>query len=93
MSFRFFGLFFEALRITWLIWQSIFDHFWILLTWFLNNFSQEQWHDLLWYGQIITVKTVTLCKKLYFYHEKSKEHEKEADPNFVLLSKSMNMIQ
>ena len=33
--------------------------------------------------EIITVKTVTPCKKLYFFHEKSKKQGKEAGTNFV----------
>ena len=40
----------------------------------------------------MTVKTVTLCMKLFF-HEKSKKQEKETDTNFVLLCQSGNMIR
>ena len=40
------------------------------------------------------VKTVTLCKKLYFIHGKfKKEAEKEAGTNFVLLFQSRNMVE
>ena len=44
------------------------------------------------YREIITVKTVALCQLNFFVHEKSRKHEKEANPNFVLLSQSRNMI-
>ena len=44
------------------------------------------------YREIITVKTVNLCKKLYFFHEKSKKQEKEAGTNLVLLRQSRNVV-
>ena len=40
----------------------------------------------------MTVKTVALCKKLYFFPEKSKKQEKEASTNLILLSQSRNMV-
>ena len=39
-AFELLRLFFEALRSSWFIWQSIINHFEILLTRFLNNVSQ-----------------------------------------------------
>ena len=44
------------------------------------------------YKEIITIRTVALCKKLYFFHEKPKKQEKEAGTDFILLSQSRNMI-
>ena len=38
----------------------------------------------------MTVKSVTLCKKLYFFHEKAQKETKQTDTNFVLLCKSRN---
>ena len=42
--------------------------------------------------ETITVKTVTLCKKLDFFHGKSKKQKNEAGTNFVLLCQSRNMV-
>ena len=35
------------------------------------------------YIEIITVKSVALCKKLLFFHKKSKKHENETDTSYV----------
>ena len=42
-AFELLQLFFEAYRISWFIWQSIFDHFYVLLTWLLNNVLQKEY--------------------------------------------------
>ena len=47
---------------------------------------------LLKYREIITVKTVALYKRLYFFHEQPPKREK-ADTNFVLLCLSRNMVE
>ena len=47
---------------------------------------------LLKYREIITVKTVTLYKKLFFSLKVSKQ-EREAGTNFVLLCQSRNMVE
>ena len=41
---------------------------------------------------MITVKTVTLCKKLFSFSLKSKKQKKDAGTNLALLSQSRNMI-
>ena len=43
--------------------------------------------------EFITVKTVTLCKKLHFFHQKFKKQEKEAATNFVSLSQPRDTIR
>ena len=47
---------------------------------------------LLKYSEIITVKTVTLYRKLYFFHSMSQKQEIEACTNLVLLCQSRNMV-
>ena len=42
--------------------------------------------------ETITYKTVTLYKKLYFFHKNSKRQENEAGTNFALLNQSRNMV-
>ena len=47
---------------------------------------------LLSHKETITYKTVTLYKKLYFFHENSKWQENEGGTNFALLNQSRNMV-
>ena len=44
------------------------------------------------YREIITFKTVTLYKKLYFFIKNLKKQDKEAGSNFILLCQSRNMV-
>ena len=41
----------------------------------------------------MTVKTATLCKKLFFFFQSLKIKKKEAGTEFILISQWRNMIQ
>ena len=41
--------FFEAFKISWFIWESIFDHFQVLLTWLLTVFLNSNVNKTVWF--------------------------------------------
>ena len=70
--------FFEAFRISWFIWKSIFDHFQVLLTWLLTVFLNSNVNKTVWFflvsrnREILSVKSLKSKKKnlaltLFYY--------------------------
>ena len=79
-------LFFKAFTISWFIWQSVFDQFQILLTWFFKGFSWERCEQ----NNLTRAVTIHRCYNGYHTFKKIRE---EAGTNFLLLSCSTNVIR
>ena len=58
------------------------------MRWLVSSCVDLCWHFCIRLNQIITVKSITLCKSNFtFVYKKSKKQEKEPDTNFVILDR------
>ena len=71
-AFELLRLFFEVFRISWFIWESIFDHFQVLLTWLLTVFLNSNVNKTVWFFLVSRNREIVSKKKnvaltLFYY--------------------------